>query len=123
MNEPLALVDYDATQLGLDWNRHTAFLVSTKVETPSEKGLNRQMVDNDAARNQLEELLLKVNATLEDVDVGNDANFVTAKKLRLQQFLRSALRENYEQKMFLKLALESGFEAAEAFRSVNMKKP
>ena len=49
LNEPLALEDYDATQLWLD----------RKVNPPSDKGLHRQMVDNYAARNQLEELLLE----------------------------------------------------------------
>ena len=50
----------------------------------------------------------------------NNAKFVAAKKLKLQQFLRSGLNDNYKQKMFLKLALESGYEAVEAFNSVDM---
>ena len=107
LNKPLAVEDYDAIQLGLDQNRHATFLVSTKVKTASEKGLHMQMVDNNAAWNQLEERLLEVNATSEDVEVSNDAKFLAAKKLKLQQFLRSALKDNYEPKMFLKLALES----------------
>ena len=52
--------------------------------------------------------------------MGNDAKFVTAKKLELHQFFRSVLKDNYEKKMFLKFALESGYEAAEAFKSVEM---
>ena len=39
LNKPLAVEDYDAIQLGLDQNRHATFLVSTKVKTASEKGL------------------------------------------------------------------------------------
>ena len=118
LNEPLAVEDYDATELGLNRSRRAAFLVTTKVETPTEKGLHRQMVDNNAARNKIEELLLEVNATSEDFEVGSNAKFIAAKKLKLQQFLRSALKDNNEQNMFLKLALESGYEAAEAIKSV-----
>ena len=60
------------------------------------------MVNNDTARNQLEEMLLEVNATLEDVNMGNDAKFVAAKKLKLQQFLRSE-----KSKTCLKLLISS----------------
>ena len=120
LNKLLAIENYDAKQLGLDQNRRAALLVSDKVDTPSEKGLHRQMVNNNTARNQLEELLLKVKATTEDIEVANNTKFVNAKKLKLQHFLRAALRTNYEQKMFLKLALENWYEAAEAFKSVDM---
>ena len=51
-----------------------------RVRPPPRKActVHMQMVYNDAARNQLEELLLEVNATSEDVYVGNDAKFVAA---------------------------------------------
>ena len=51
--------------------------------------------------------------------------------MKLKQLLRAAPKANYAQKMFLQLARESGYEAAEAFRysdmddkamDVNMKK-
>ena len=59
LKEQLAMEKFDTTQLGLDKNRRAALLVSAKVDTPLKKGLHRQMVDNNTARDQLEELLLE----------------------------------------------------------------
>ena len=59
LNEQLAVEKYDATQVGLDKNKRAALLVSTKGETPSDKCLHRQIVDNNTLRDNLEGLLIK----------------------------------------------------------------
>ena len=61
--------------------------------------------------------MIEINATTTDIDVNDPTKFYNVRKLKLQQFLRADLRTKYEQKMFLKLVRESGYEAAEAFRS------
>ena len=119
LNELLAVEKSDATQRGLDKTKLAVLPAGIKGDTPSEKGLHRQLVDNNTARDNLEELLIEVNNTKEDTDA-NTAKFNTARKLKLKQLLRAALKANYEQKMFLQLARESGYEAVEAFRSSEM---
>ena len=49
-------------------NRRSAVLAVTKTDTPSEKGLHRQLVDNNDVRNYLEETLLQINAMVAEAD-------------------------------------------------------
>ena len=85
-----------------------------KVETPSEGGLYRQLVENNDNHNFLKEELLDINSLVVDGDDEDKNKFNAAKKVKMQKRLRVALRNNYEQKIFLKLAKEHGYEAAEA---------
>jgi hypothetical protein len=85
-------------------------LPGSKGHTPSEKGLHRQLVGNNTARDNLEEMLIEIHKIMEDTDT-SAARFNTAHTLKLKQLLRAALKENYKQKMFLLLATGSGYEA------------
>ena len=78
-------------------------LPGSKGHTPSEKGLHRQLVGNNTARDNLEEMLIEIHKIMEDTDT-SAARFNTAHTLKLKQLLRAALKENYKQKMFLLLA-------------------
>jgi hypothetical protein len=49
---------------------------------------------------------------------GKERKFNAARKLKLKQLLRAALKMNYEQKMFLQIAGEGGYEA---LRSLDME--
>ena len=91
-------------------------LASLSASTLSEKGLVRQLQDNNSARDYLEELLLRINTVL--IEAGTEKTKFTADtKLEIQKNIRGALKQNYEQKAFLKLAKDEGYEAAEAFKS------
>ena len=68
------------------------------------------MVDNNTTMDNLEKLLVEVNATTEDTDA-NDAKFNAPQKLKVKQLLREAL------KMFLQLTRESEYKG---FRSLDM---
>ena len=61
LNEPLDVEAFDTMQMGLDKNMRASILVSTKRDTPAEKCMYRQLVDNNEARDKLEELLLEIN--------------------------------------------------------------
>ena len=52
-----------------------------------------------------------------NTDEVDDSKFNASQKLKLQKCLRASLRNIYNQKIFLKLARESGYKAAEAFKS------
>ena len=85
-------------------------------QTPAEKSIYRQISENDSTRNHFEKILRDVNKCT--VVNGNDAGqFTAASKLNIQQSLRAALHQNYEQKQFLAIAKEHGFAAAEHFKS------
>ena len=74
-----------------------------KVDTPSERGLHRQRVENNDNHNFLKEEILV------DGDDEDKNKFNAAKKVKIQKRLRVALRNNYKQKIFLKLAKEHGY--------------
>ena len=59
----------------MDKTRHAAMLASIKGNTPSEKSLYRHMVDNNTATENLEELLLEVNANTSGNYVNDDTKF------------------------------------------------
>ena len=78
------------------------------------------MQDNDIGRNFLEEILLKINSLKCVTDKARD-NFDADNKLDLQKIVRAALKQNYEQKLFLKVAKEHGYEAAEECKGNEME--
>ena len=84
--------------------------------TPVNKSLHRQISDNDTARNHLEKILRSVNKLT--VVGGTDVDkFTDTTKKELQESVRAALLQNYEQKQFLSIAKEHGFGAADHFKA------
>ena len=55
-----------------------------------------QTADNNAMRDNLEELLLEINDITGDIDMNDATKFNNVRKLKLQQFLRAAPNSNYE---------------------------
>ena len=91
LNEQLAVEKFGATQRGLDKTKRAVMLAGIRGDTPSDNGLHRQLVNNKTARDNLEELLIYVNNTMEDTDL-IAAKFNTTRKLKLKKLLRAALK-------------------------------
>ena len=116
LTKPLKVEEMDMASWSNDKGRRANQLASLSVNSLSEKGLVRQLQDNNSARDYLEELLLRINSVL--TEAGTDkTKFTVDTKLEIQKNIRGALKQNYEQKAFLKLAKEDGYEAAEEFKS------
>ena len=99
-----------------DKGRRVSQLAALPVITPGDKSMFRQLQENNSARDALEELLLRINTV--NVEAGTEkTKFSANTKLEIQKNIRAALKQNYEQKMFLKIAKDMGYEAAEAFKS------
>ena len=120
LSKKLKVEELDGVSWAEDKARRANKLATFHVQSPQDKGLLRQMQDNDIGRNFLEEILLKINSLKSVTDKARD-NFDADNKLELQKILRAALKQNYEQKLFLKVAKEHGYEAAEECKGNEME--
>ena len=117
-SKSLPVEKLDLESWKLDSNRRAAKMAALPSVTPQDKGMLRQMQDNNIARDYLEETLLVLN-DIEVVGGTDGVKFTAGKKLTLQKNLRGALVNNYEQKSFLQLAKEYGYAAAEEFKATD----
>ena len=108
---------------GLDeesWKRsrleRAAKLAALPESNASEMSMKRQMIDINSNRDKLEEALREINECKTVENQGQDVNFNKDKKKKVQTIIRSALLDAYDQKAYMDLAKECGYEAADEFK-------
>ena len=112
---PLKCEELDQASWNADKARRAGEVAGRQPKDYKEKNLFRQFSGNNKARDVLEEVIREINkiVVVATADANGVLNFNAANKTEIVKKLRKGLNDNYEHKLFCKLALKYGYEAAE----------
>ena len=115
LSKKLAVEGLDSTSYKADVVRQRTKIAGRTVTNNYEKGLVRQYTEINEMRDIIEDTLRQVN-TFKAIDGTDTDKFTATTKGQIQKKLRNMCLMTYQNKAYLKVAEDFGFDAADEFK-------